>query len=465
MKTMCENESDGQIHTECFLNSKQVLGRWGFQETIPRGPTFACNKKGGMNEDELKKYLTQAIMPLYPDAADIPGKRVIIKIDSGPGRTNESMLAELRVKGFYLLPGLPNSTHVTQETDQNYGLFKHVLRKNLEKLTREMAAKRQRLQIPDMVWLVFGGTKDGITLDNAFEAAFNREHNKKCWKKVGTVPLTRNCLYHEDVSHFICYDKDGAIDVDADPETTKLVALEEINVSTCQFLTSHGFGGQHYLGQVPKNKTNKKTVTVPLSKERIEAMQKVSSAGQHFEATGGEVLNSDDFFISREKKKIDLEIAKLKNTKKLAAEHKKLGDEYIDDMVSMPEGKEPLEATKEVLEKDYTIKELKPMVAWKLLGKKVPGKKNELVEKWIEVRQKTGDPEGLVTWTQADGIELLNLETKTINIDDTELGRTRKRKAEELRTSVTTLEIEDLDKLSRALAEAYRTKNMAAAST
>ena len=104
-------------------------------------------------------------------------------------------------------------------------------------------------------------------------------------------------------------------------------------------------------------------------------MQKVSSAGQHFEATGGEVLNSGDFFISQEKNKIDLEIVRLTKTKKIAAEHKKLGDEYIDGMVSMPEGKEPLEATNEVLEKDYTIKELKAMVAWKLLGKKVPGKK------------------------------------------------------------------------------------------
>ena len=79
MKTMCENESDGQIHTECFLNSKQVLGCWGFEEELTaRGTTFACNKKGGMSEDELKKYLTQAIMPLYPDASNIPGKRVMI---------------------------------------------------------------------------------------------------------------------------------------------------------------------------------------------------------------------------------------------------------------------------------------------------------------------------------------------------------------------------------------------------
>ena len=90
------------------------MGKWGFNEMTPRGVTFACNKKGGMDAEELHKYLVQAIIPLYPDAADLPGKRVIIKIDSGPGRMNEAMLVELRVKGFYLSPGLPNSTHVTQ---------------------------------------------------------------------------------------------------------------------------------------------------------------------------------------------------------------------------------------------------------------------------------------------------------------------------------------------------------------
>ena len=104
-------------------------------------------------------------------------------------------------------------------------------------------------------------------------------------------------------------------------------------------------------------------------------MTKVSSAGQHFEATGGEVLNSDDFFIAREKKKRDMEIVQLKNSKKLAEEHKQYSNNYICWMTAYNPDKDPILATKEILEKDYTIKGLKALVSWQLLGKKVPAKK------------------------------------------------------------------------------------------
>jgi hypothetical protein len=73
---------------------------------------------------ELDKYLKNSILPLYPDIADSPGKRVILKVDSGPGRCNVEMLADLRLQGLYLIPGVPNTTAKTQETDQNYGLYK-----------------------------------------------------------------------------------------------------------------------------------------------------------------------------------------------------------------------------------------------------------------------------------------------------------------------------------------------------
>ena len=63
-------------------------------------------------------------MPLFPDTADTLGKRVAIIVDSGPGRVNSIMIEQLRIRRFYLIPGVPKTTHVTQETDRNYGLFK-----------------------------------------------------------------------------------------------------------------------------------------------------------------------------------------------------------------------------------------------------------------------------------------------------------------------------------------------------
>ena len=61
---------------------------------------------------------------MYPDASDRPDKQVAIIVNSGPGCVNAEMLAKLRIRGFYLIPGVPNTTHVTQATDKNYGVFK-----------------------------------------------------------------------------------------------------------------------------------------------------------------------------------------------------------------------------------------------------------------------------------------------------------------------------------------------------
>jgi hypothetical protein len=69
------------------------------------GITFGMNEKGGMDAIELAKYLESSILPLYPDLDDICGKRLLIKVDSGPGRTNTEMLAKLRLRGVYFVPG------------------------------------------------------------------------------------------------------------------------------------------------------------------------------------------------------------------------------------------------------------------------------------------------------------------------------------------------------------------------
>ena len=56
--------------------------------------TVNCNMKAGMDVEEFRKYILDCIVPLYPDAADKPGKRVLLIVDSGPGRTQLKMLAE-----------------------------------------------------------------------------------------------------------------------------------------------------------------------------------------------------------------------------------------------------------------------------------------------------------------------------------------------------------------------------------
>ena len=54
-------------------------------------------KKAGMNAEDFHKYIEKSILPLYPDVEDKPGKRVFLKVDSGPGHMNVKMLAGLKI--------------------------------------------------------------------------------------------------------------------------------------------------------------------------------------------------------------------------------------------------------------------------------------------------------------------------------------------------------------------------------
>ncbi len=74
---------------------------------------------------------------MYPNALDVPGKQVLIKIDSGPG---EVMCDRLQNLGIYLCPGVPNTTAVTQETDLEYGKFKSGTQQNLADLCADQLA-------------------------------------------------------------------------------------------------------------------------------------------------------------------------------------------------------------------------------------------------------------------------------------------------------------------------------------
>lgn len=102
-----------------FQDVKIVRGKFGFDELKGFGMTFGANPKAGMDSIEFSKYIFSTNLILYPNVKDITGKRVAIIVDSGPGRVNSSMLVKLRIMGYYLIPEVPNITHVTQATDRN----------------------------------------------------------------------------------------------------------------------------------------------------------------------------------------------------------------------------------------------------------------------------------------------------------------------------------------------------------
>ena len=77
-----------------------------------------AKREGGNGRGGIRKYFRNCILPLFPDALDLPGFCIMVKVDSGPGRLNVNLLAKLRLLGFCLYPGVSkNTTAVTQETD------------------------------------------------------------------------------------------------------------------------------------------------------------------------------------------------------------------------------------------------------------------------------------------------------------------------------------------------------------
>ena len=96
-----------------FLLPVEGIFGWGTKQEFPI--SFGLNSKGGMDDDEFFEYIQKTIMKLFPDAAPVRGRWVILKCDSGPGRLNPTLLAYLHFHGFILYPGVSNTTAVTQK--------------------------------------------------------------------------------------------------------------------------------------------------------------------------------------------------------------------------------------------------------------------------------------------------------------------------------------------------------------
>ena len=126
---------------------------------------------------------------------------------------NLQMLAHLRIRGLCVVPGLPNSTGKTQETDQNYGPFKGGHRNNLHNLVSARFAKKKAINIVDLPFLVFGGVdpETSVELDDAFSRSFAEANRLSAWRKCGTVRLTHSLLDDKEIRHELVINADKTI--------------------------------------------------------------------------------------------------------------------------------------------------------------------------------------------------------------------------------------------------------------
>ena len=415
-----QTDEGRQVRREAALYFKNVIGRFGLDKERRSVPVaVGSNEKGGMDDEEFAIYLRTSIMPLYPNAAPEKGRWVILKCDSGPGRMNIELLAELRLAGFILFPGVPNTTAVSQETDRNYGPFKGAYSRNLDLLVENRIKRGKSSSIP--AWMVglivFGGTDpetNYVLEENAFQEGFSVEACLSAWAKVGAAPLTKACLSDPKVRKSV---GDGDDEFD---QHIKLIS--DANIISTYTLNECGYNGSAFKGViVPVKKP--KIITEENTLERRQALKDALSQSEKFSKTGGYHMTCDDIFISTEmghrtKSKKALTIEKARRLRQMATEEKAR-------VILEKKGDDKLTGT-----------DLNVLLGWYKIAKIGDLSKDEKMEKWKKLRQDNVQPPAYDKWTDEDERKLIEASKEDLGIGDTAVGRLEaKRKRDFIQTA------------------------------
>jgi hypothetical protein len=387
-----------------------VKGTFGFENEQVFPCTYGLNEKGGMDAKEFEEYYMTNIVRLYPDAADVPGKRVMTKIDSGPGRKEIDFNARLRNMGFYIYPCVPNTTAVTQETDQLYGPFKSFFRENLCNVSADRIEHNKPLSFsPHLLGLfVFGGTDPETNIGgyrNAFGDAFTREKCKAVWEKVGAIPTTRACLQDPKVRREL-----NDVDDEEDPMQLAMNEMQAANTNSTNLLSIRGYQGD-LLKATLKEKKKEDSVTVPHSDERLAALAEASTHGAIFACTHGMHTTSDDAFIAAELPKRKTEIKQLEDAKKLR----------LDRKVRNEKAKLVLEMGKSVAQ--LRVADLDILLKWYEVENPTSGRAEQKRDRWQLILNSNAPPPQLNEWTEEDERKLDEAKSKKITMKDTALAR------------------------------------------
>ena len=433
LSTSAKSDERQKFRVEMLEHLHNIVGNFGHETEQSFPVTIGMNEKGGMDDDQFAKYLLNLISAIFPDCADKRGRRVIINIDSGPGRTNVELLARLQMMGVYLYPGVPNTTSVSQETDRNYGVFKSIYRENIEMF----AYNRERCNMsttPNMAIVglfIFGGpdSKTRCNYKNAFEAAFSKEKCLEAWEKVGAAPLTRACLCDTKVRHEVGADEDD------DPLAGQIRKLQEQNDLCVAGLNSFGCRGS-FLAATLKEKhiSARAKLTLPQSDERVKALAVAKTHGERFVVTGGSHLNSDDAFkaVEMSVRKTQLNEAKANKKKRQMLE------------------KRDTEARNLLTKTSLNGTDCGKLLTWYGVDRKnLSAQQNKA--KWSKFIDENRPEPTFEKWTDADEAAMKDLESTDFSLKDTALGRLKTARRIEFEADIASMTQEERAEYLREL--------------
>ena len=184
---------------------------------------------------------------------------------------------------------MPNTTHVTQETDRCYGPFKTQFAINLDDLVDARLKKDKSVSLqPKLVGLpVFGGynAQSEFNIEvSSFQRGFNCDMCVSAWKKVGAATkngITRQCLEDKKVKRSVG---------DGDEEADKLHPLiQTANDLAVHALVKAGYDGKLLRATIQEDKHNEaeKIITEPNTVARVAALVNVKTHGARFHAAHG----------------------------------------------------------------------------------------------------------------------------------------------------------------------------------
>jgi hypothetical protein len=451
LPTSATAEEREKVRYEFLTHILDTRGRFGCAEERIWPCTIGMNEKGGMTDDEFEKYIDNSIVPLYPDLEDTPGKRILLKVDSGPGRNGRELLMKCRFRGLYIYPGLPNATSVQQETDHNYGPFKGVVRDNLKKMSSAFYAAGLRIPLNTTTFglIVYGGTipvgpSTTITCRNALAETFDVESNLTSWREVGAVPHTRKCLTNSKVRHDGTDERDTNFDAYQDIQSQNDYSTAQLNLM--------GYRGDVLRAQFCPDKISERkesmAVTVANTRERQEAIAAANTHGAKFFVTGGEHVTSNDMFKAAEINRRKAEAAEREKEKKRRVEF------HARRETALP----IVDRLELELENDVgrlTSKELEVLLRWKGVAASKMGNvanRRLLYQQFAEgdIVEEVSIP---APWTDIDEAELVALRDAPIEMYDTAYGRFEEQKKRDVERSYQKMSAVEKEIFKKKMAE------------
>jgi hypothetical protein len=287
-----------------------------------------------------------------------------------------ALLARLKLMGIIVYPCVPNTTHVSQETDQCYGPFKTQFLKNLEQVVEGRLDNKKSLSLtPTMVRLpLFGGVDrdTGINVvTGAFQKALVPSRSLAAWRKVGAATedgITRACLNDPQVL------KEFGDGNDSDQ---LYYSIQKANELAIHALNTAGYDAQ-WLEATLNKKAVEETVCVPNSETRLERLDNARGHGGRFHATNGMHLTDDDIFISIEMKDRKKAREEAEKDKKRCLQHQ-TNEENALEILSV-EGVSP---------EMFSLPQLNCLLAWHQVNDLPPkARKKDKLSWWIECWRK-----------------------------------------------------------------------------